>query len=206
MAARPSHEEVIGLSDQDQPFKACDECGENPASIVFADVVNNQKKTQRHLCQSCYEASGFALPLDDESIAKLLGDDVTHATVSLHVVKHQTSSATPDTEVPDAEPVTCPECEMTLAEFRDRKAVGCQHDYDLFDNDMESLVLRLHGSLHHVGKTPSTVEDDLARRHQVAQLEADLDRAVESELYEDAARLRDRISALSRGSSEHDGL
>ena len=173
----------------------CDKCGHNEATIHLTDVINSVK-TERHLCRECYEAAGFAQPFGDEVIDALIGGPAADAAeITLQIFQKQIEPKRP---APPADDPACPHCGMTLSGFHERGVVGCSEDYDFFSEDVVSLIMRLHGAQQHHGKVPLTVEADLARRHQVAQLQADLERAVRNEAYEDAARLRDRIAALER--------
>ena len=95
---------------------------------------------------------------------------------------------------------TCEHCGMTWAEFRQGGLLGCEHDYAAFEKDLTPLLQRAHeGGTHHVGKTPvrgrGNAEAGVVVRRQpdLARLRKDLAKAVETEDYERAAKLRDQI-------------
>jgi protein arginine kinase activator len=86
---------------------------------------------------------------------------------------------------------------MTYTAFREQGRLGCAGCYDTFSTDIDKMLKEMHGSCEHRGKRYSRVAgvvrgtaDDLAR------LRGELDRAIGSENFEEAARLRDTISAL----------
>ncbi len=88
--------------------------------------------------------------------------------------------------------LTCPDCGMSLAEFRSKGRFGCPTDYQVFRAHIEPLLLRVHNALAHKGRLPG--EDVLER--QLSDLRSKLEAAVRSEAYESAARLRDEIQGL----------
>ncbi|HEY8449100.1 MAG TPA: UvrB/UvrC motif-containing protein, partial [Bacillota bacterium] len=65
----------------------------------------------------------------------------------------------------------------------------------------EPIVRRVHGSTRHVGKVAGRGGADNLRRRAEA-LRSELQRAVEEERYEDAARLRDQLRELQRQLAE----
>jgi protein arginine kinase activator len=86
---------------------------------------------------------------------------------------------------------------MTLAEFKSRGRFGCAHDYELFGDQLESLLERIHDvpTARHTGRLPGQTET-VARRRRVGELKSRLDAAVREENFELAARLRDQITGL----------
>ena len=93
--------------------------------------------------------------------------------------------------------VRCPACDATLQDFRETGRLGCPICYDTFAPRLRDLLRRLHGSSHHVGQR-------YARRalpaspaeHRLSDLREQLRRAVDSEHFELAAEIRDRIRVL----------
>jgi protein arginine kinase activator len=59
------------------------------------------------------------------------------------------------------------------------------------------LIERTHeGRLQHIGKAAARVGESVKNRQRLFQLRQELQRAIDEEAYEDAARLRDEISKL----------
>jgi protein arginine kinase activator len=92
---------------------------------------------------------------------------------------------------------TCEHCGMTWAEFRQSGLLGCEHDYAFYDKELTPLLQRAHeGGTHHLGKVPSRCGGagvPVKRRFDVTKLRKELARAIETEDYERAAKLRDQI-------------
>ncbi len=94
--------------------------------------------------------------------------------------------------------VACPDCGMTLRDFRQRGRLGCPRDYEIFGAQLHDLLERLHGSARHVGRGPRQDESAVLRRRRLDELQQELASAIRDEAYEHAARLRDEIKSLER--------
>lgn len=95
--------------------------------------------------------------------------------------------------------LTCPDCGMTLGEFRSKGRLGCPNDYELFRGHLDALLLRMHNASEHVGRVPGVDEADLERRQQISTLRERLETAIREEAYEAAAELRDELKTLQEG-------
>ncbi len=173
----------------------CDRC-EREAKIHEV-LIKGGAKVEKHLCEQCAPLEGIAVP------------PVIQVTPAVH-------------SVPTAEPVlqpvretsrptlTCPECGMTFAQFRQGGLLGCAACYSAFEERLGPMLERAQeGASHHVGKYPRrlfsrplgagqpdaerTLREERARR--VADLRL-LEQAVHAENYERAARIRDEIRML----------
>jgi protein-arginine kinase activator protein McsA len=50
--------------------------------------------------------------------------------------------------------LACPDCGMTLAEFRSKGRLGCPRDYEIFREHLDPLIERIHNAKHHLGRGP----------------------------------------------------
>jgi len=92
--------------------------------------------------------------------------------------------------------VACPECGMTMRDFRQRGRLGCPKDYEIFGAQLRDLLERIHGAARHVGRGPNQDEGVLLRRKRIDELQQALASAIRDEAYEQAAKLRDEIQSL----------
>lgn len=92
--------------------------------------------------------------------------------------------------------LSCPECGMTLAEFRSKGRLGCPKDYEVFAAHLDPLLSKIHNATSHTGRVPGIDESDLKRMQHLTDLRAKLEEAIREEAYESAARLRDEIQGL----------
>lgn len=94
--------------------------------------------------------------------------------------------------------VACPDCGMTMRDFRQRGRLGCAKDYEIFGAQLRDLLERIHGAARHVGRGPQQDEGMLLRRKRLDELQQALASAIREEAYEQAAKLRDEIQSLER--------
>ena len=92
--------------------------------------------------------------------------------------------------------LSCPDCGMTLEEFRKKGRLGCAKDYEVFSSHIDELLERVHGAKLHVGRRPGISEDELNRMQHVTDLQHKLEIAIREEAYESAARIRDELKDL----------
>ena len=89
----------------------------------------------------------------------------------------------------------CEQCGTKFVDFRNTGRLGCPHDYQAFQAELLPLLESIHSSTRHAGKTPRRPSQRV-RSQELTRLRKDLQKAVTSEAYEEAARLRDRIRRL----------
>ncbi len=95
----------------------------------------------------------------------------------------------------------CPVCGITFYEFRSKGRFGCPHDYVFFEQQLEPLLLNIHGETQHKGKRPKTTQADDMKQEKLTELirlRREMNEAVEAENYEQASELRDRIRSIEK--------
>jgi len=152
----------------------CQRCS-NPATVHLTNIENN-KKLEVHLCQKCAEAQQLMKKQELNLPA------VLQALIGQHVGPWTDELAR----------LTCPACGIGYMEFRAAGRLGCPHDYNVFRAGLEPLLNRIHRSQRHVGKRPRRAVS-LEKQAELVELRQSLRIAVESEAYEEAARLRDLL-------------
>ena len=161
----------------------CDDCKEKPASVHITKI-NNNKKMERHLCESCAQKSGeLSFPND--------------AQFAVHdFLKGMFNHGYAGPPVPgDA---ACPNCGMTYADFSRSGKIGCGECYSTYGERLEPVLRRIHGTACHTGKVPKRGGGKLAVRQRLRELRANLEGHVMREEYEQAAKLRDEIRAVEK--------
>jgi len=163
----------------------CDNCKERDAVINLTQVEHDSKVTL-HLCEQCaqqkgVETGGTVLKSPLGGFLPALGQGGTGAAL-----------------LPSAsDGLRCSACGATLRDFRDSGRLGCDQCYLTFDFHLRDLLRRLHGSSQHVGERYELPgADDADPKGRLLELRAQLRRAVESENFELAAELRDRLRVL----------
>lgn len=163
----------------------CQACHKQAATVHQIDISPQGEKKERHLCEACSQNEGV--------IPKPLT-----ASQSLELI---TGFVLNKAGVQELAELTCPKCKTTFVEFRNTGLLGCPHDYEVFEKALTPLIERAHaGSRHHIGKAPHRRETPRSAEGDLLRLKRELDRAVDNERYEEAARLRDRIRVLEEAS------
>jgi protein arginine kinase activator len=92
---------------------------------------------------------------------------------------------------------TCSCCGGSLQDFRESGRLGCPDCYRSFEVPLRDLLRRLHGSTHHMGERYSDNGAPVpVDTKQATDLREQLRLAVETENFELAAELRDRLRVL----------
>lgn len=168
----------------------CQACKQNEATVHITEVKVEVKPAaqdgagalhtqgdERHLCDQCAQKHG--LP---HTAAKT----VTDVWKLLRSAQPQPTGA------------VCPDCGMTLRDFRQKGRLGCPKDYEVFGAQLADLLERIHGATRHVGRLPGTDDQALKRMQRMSELQSALDAAIREEAYEAAAKLRDEIRSLHK--------
>jgi protein arginine kinase activator len=160
---------------------SCEQCREREAVIHLTQIVNEQVTTL-HLCERCAAEKGVESPGAQPktplgTFLAAMGQDAEQ-------------TQTPRTD-------TCPRCGGSLQDFRESGRLGCPDCYRSFEVPLRDLLRRLHGSTHHMGERYADRESSTtAGRQQATELREQLRLAVETENFELAAELRDRLRVL----------
>lgn len=158
----------------------CDVCGERDA-VVKVTQVGEQGKTLVQLCERCASERGVetTVSLSKNPLGEFLLD-----------LQKQTSPSSADT-------ARCNFCSATLRDFRATGRLGCAHCYTAFEPSLRDLLRRVHGSSKHLGRRYESPEIAMSEEQtELHELRERLRRAIESEQFELAAELRDRIRVM----------
>lgn len=181
----------------------CQCCNRKPAQVRICDVERNECAEPFNVCPDCFtlikrymfDMARPLMPTADiiREVQSLLGSEKSLA------LPDQPGALAPlgVESVP-----ACPECGMTLSEFKARGRFGCARDYEVFADHLDPLFERIHEARppRHQGRLPQSAGEPelVTRRRRAAELKARLDAAVAEENYELAARLRDEINGLEK--------
>jgi protein arginine kinase activator len=157
----------------------CDRCNK-PATVHLTEIQGG-KKIEKNLCEQCAGQIEQGFPVKSHTpINELL----TNFVLAHSGLQKEIGTA-------------CEHCGISWGDFRQNGLLGCEHDYPLFEKELKPLLERAHeGATHHLGKAPTRRGGSgVPQRKQVdiARLRKELQRAIEAEDYERAAKLRDQI-------------
>lgn len=165
----------------------CEDCGLNPAVFHFVTITNDER-TERNLCPDCMAKYKKQLP----------GFDIKNLAGILNNLLDGKKSASGKEEIdPETAAITCDQCGMTYGEFKKCGMVGCAECYHSFRDPMTALLQRIHGNTQHAGRIPGGSHSGVSIRMNIDRLKQQLQKAVAAEEYEQAAKFRDAIRALT---------
>jgi protein arginine kinase activator len=160
----------------------CDICGKKKATVHLTEIVDDQM-TEMHLCEDC--ARERSVQMEQQfGLADLLAGltDFGKQVKGYEQVQ-----------------LKCPRCGMGYDDFKKFGRLGCGDCYTAFEENLASLLKKIHGSSHHMGKTPQafTVAGK-EKMDTLRDLKNMLQQAIQSEDFERAADLRDKIRILEK--------
>jgi len=159
----------------------CDICGKNEATVHLTEIINNEV-TKLHLCEECAKQKASEME-EHFGLADILAGlaDFGGQLESDEMTK-----------------LKCLNCGFTYMDFKKIGRFGCGECYDAFKKNLAPLLKRIHGSDQHYGKAPSKAQKIVKVRDDIQELKARLQKAVEMEEFEEAAKLRDQIKELEK--------
>ena len=177
----------------------CTNCKKHEANYYYEQNING-KVTKVALCPECAKKYGHI------TMKPFGAFDLLDGLFGFPVL----------TDTRERETKKCTLCASTFDDIVNNGKVGCARCYEVFSNELEPTVRRLHGDVRHVGRVPAsrrhgevevdskaeTTQKAEAGEECVRELRKELSKAVKAENYEEAAKLRDRIRELESGPKE----
>src|SRR5918912_3632539 len=155
----------------------CDNCKERDA-VVELIRPSTDGVSKVHLCEKCAAEQGV---------------ETTVATPT-HPLNDFLKAVQQQIPLPSGEAGRCAFCGATMKDFRASGRLGCARCYTTFEGSMRELLRRVHGNSRHAGRRYEPPRPEETERSIVlSELRERLRRAIESEQFELAADLRDRI-------------
>ncbi len=144
----------------------CQKCGRKPATVFMTTVVGEELK-RTDLCGDCARETGAVHPSGLLSAENLVIG-------SAHT--------------PGVETEKCPACGYPADSLHKTGRLGCAVCYERFSATLVEALRESQKSLIHVGKRPG-------RKNACREdLEVELRELIQSEQYEEAAKVRDRLA------------
>jgi protein arginine kinase activator len=163
----------------------CQQCAKT-ATFHITELAGGEPQ-ELHLCEDC--ARTYLAQGDDEPAA---------APTLAGVLAHQLAIGQTAEELARLDQQTCPMCGITFYEFRNQGRFGCPHDYVYFADELEPLLVNIHGETEHVGKCPKHSAKGSAEQTELIRLRREMKEAVAAENYEQASALRDEIQRVEK--------
>ena len=161
----------------------CQHC-EKPATFHITELTEPSGPVMLHLCEE--HARVYLSQENQDAPSNALA-----GMLAKQLKLEQTAE-----EIAQLDKKTCPVCGITFAEFRQAGRLGCAYDYVCFQDDLEPLLMNIHGSKLHRGKRPTRNTGSPDKQHELIQLRREMRDAIAREEYERAGELRDQIKSI----------
>lgn len=165
----------------------CNVCGKNQATVHLTEIIDDQI-TELHLCEECAQKKGAQME-SHFGLSDLLA--------GLADLGSQFNNKT-KTEIK----LKCPKCGLTYEDFKKVGRLGCGECYTAFKDALVPLLKRIHGSTQHFGKSPRKALKIVKAKNELQELKEKLQKAIQKEEFEEAAKLRDKVRELEKKSSK----
>jgi len=158
----------------------CDICGKKKATVHLTEIVDDQM-SEMHLCEECARQKSVQME-QQFGLADLLAG---------------LGDFGKSTKEEPRESVKCSNCGMNYDEFRKFGRLGCSQCYESFKIHLSTLLKKVHGSNHHLGKTPKKIpQSEKVKIENLHELKIQLQEMIQVEDFERAAEIRDKIREL----------
>ncbi len=158
----------------------CQKCFKNKATVKITEIINGEEK-EIYLCEKCALSLGF-----QKTVKEL--PELFH---SLMMNVFDENSSVPSRHLSS---IKCPYCGTTWEDFKRTGLLGCDKCYEAFHDQILKVLKQIHGNTHHIGSRPTGQKTPVVQN--LSKLQDELQKAIESEAFERAARLRDQIREL----------
>jgi len=155
----------------------CDICNKKKATVHLTEIIDDQM-SEMHLCEECARKKSVQME-QQFGLADLLAGLADFGK---------------STKEESQESVKCANCGMSYDEFRKFGRLGCSQCYESFKMHLGTLLKKVHGSNHHLGKTPTKIpQSEKKIIEDLQELKIQLAQAIQVEDFEKAAKIRDNI-------------
>jgi protein arginine kinase activator len=165
----------------------CQKCNKE-ATFHISELTGTEPR-ELHLCEEHAREYFDRLSIQGKSAGSL-------ASVLAKGLPKRMSLDKAAEELQELDQQTCPICGISFFEFRNRGLLGCPHDYDFFNKQIDAFVLNVHGAHEHTGKVPMRQPSNTQERMLLIKYRRDLEDAIQYEDYERASKLRDKIKEI----------
>jgi len=159
----------------------CDICSKNNATVHLTEIIDGSV-TKLNLCESCAREKGAEMESHfglSDLLAGLADFGVQVQDKGASILK-------------------CGNCGLKYNDFKKIGRLGCSECYDVFKKALAPLLKRIHGSDQHLGKAPESVTEIIGEDITMQELKDKLQKAVQFEEFEEAAKIRDEIKKLEK--------
>ena len=157
----------------------CSICKEKPATVHLTQIVGD-KMQKLDLCEDCAKNKGVNDPSGFALADIMLG-----------------LGAAQEVEQAVGTDLKCPRCGFSQADFKKSGRLGCPECYKTFAEGLSGLLKTMHKGTRHTGKAPEALRASRENSDRLKTLQKKLNKAIESENFEEAAQVRDELKKIN---------
>lgn len=164
----------------------CENCGKNTATTHIKHTLNGVM-SEKHLCTECAAKLGYSMKFAD-SFSDIL------------------SSMFGDTEIAQiGNEIKCEFCGASFSDIVNTGKIGCPECYTTFLDKLLPYLKRIHGNVKHIGKIPNNAPLAISNdKTRIISLRSELEKLIQNEEFEKAAKVRDEIRELERKGEDNE--
>jgi protein arginine kinase activator len=161
----------------------CQKCGKENANTHVKTIINGNYE-EYVLCSDCAKEMGYSNIFNsmEQEFSGFLGSFFGNSLPARSQATH------------------CSTCGSTYYDIADSGKVGCADCYTTFYDLLLPSIKRIHGNTTHCGKKSVAgieyTETQDKKPNKIDELKAKLNKAIETQNFEEAAKLRDEIKSL----------
>lgn len=164
----------------------CSKCKKSPASFFYTQNINGVQ-TSIALCEHCAANSTFSsIPVSP-------------------LFESFFSNSAKNSEHVNSNEKRCSLCALTFNDILASGKVGCPECYNVFSEELSNTITSIHGNASHHGLVPQYLAPNTESAKALSEKELlrnELNKAIQSENYEAAAIIRDKLKAMEGESDD----
>lgn len=176
----------------------CEMCMKKEANFHYKSNENGHV-TEKHLCRDCARKEGYVA---DNSFAAFdsfgMLEDFFDSSAEGMLGGFFKNMMDTSSGKSIGQGLVCRNCGMRFSDFLHQGKLGCTRCYETFASQLEPTINRIHGNIRHNGKFPDGRHEKLEKENKLNKLRQKLNKAIENQEYEDAAKYRDEIRELEK--------
>ncbi|HAX18590.1 MAG TPA: hypothetical protein DCY00_08380 [Actinobacteria bacterium] len=178
----------------------CDNCRKNEAFIHFITLGNNGELQKINLCRECIKDFSFLNDAANDgnkesSLFNILAIDLNQIIDGNFLDEGQNQY---ELSLNVKEDKKCSSCGISIAQLKKSGRLGCPKCYEDFKVELNPFIKIIQSGIEHKGKIPLNCNKRLKIEKKIKDLKFKLEEQIIIENFEEAAKLRDKITSLQK--------
>ena len=162
---------------------------EQEATVIYTKIMGD-KSQKIHLCALC---------ADDQGVTNIENFSLSDILMSESKLGGFSSADKPSSEV-------CLACGFTVDDLRKVARLGCSSCYEVFDSEVQSMIVKMHKGMEHKGKVPVGMLKTMELKTKLSGVEAEFKEAIKEENFERAGELKLELAELKEKLAQEEGV